>query len=100
MGHYPKGANAMNIRRSAILSLLLTDLLLLGPWPAASHDSPPSTAPALAPLPPVQDFQDVATDSPFWSYVHNLYADGVVSGYTCQPGGPVDPCVPPNNLPY
>src|SRR5207248_2053887 len=93
----PKGVNAMNIRISAILSLLFAGLLLLGPWSVAARDGPPG----LAPLPPVQDFQDVPTDSPFYTYVHNLYVDGVVSGYTCQPApSPTDPCVPPGNLPY
>jgi hypothetical protein len=85
----------MTIRKSAILGLLLASLVLLGPWPSAAHDGPPPASPAL-----VQDFQDVPTNSPFYSYIHNLYVDGVVSGYTCQPGGPVDPCVPPGNLPY
>src|SRR4051794_25186928 len=84
------------IRVTAILSLFLVGLLLTGYPPAAAHNGPPALM-----LPPVQDFQDVATDSPFWSYIHNLYVDGVVNGYSCQPApSPTDPCVPPGNLPY
>ncbi|HMA36287.1 MAG TPA: hypothetical protein VKY74_17655, partial [Chloroflexia bacterium] len=52
------------------------------------------------PATPGQDFQDVATSDPFYTYLHNLKAANIVSGYACQPGGPNDPCVPPDNLPY
>src|SRR3954452_11674774 len=85
----------MAIRMSAILGLLCAALLGVGYRPGTAAAGPPPATPAL-----VQEFQDVATDSPFYTYIHNLYVDGVVGGYTCQPGGPVDPCVPPGNLPY
>src|SRR5439155_21783194 len=63
--------------------------------------SPAAGPPAAAPqITPGQDFEDVYPSSPFYTYLHNLYQAGVVSGYTCQPGGPTDPCVPPANLPY
>src|SRR5205823_8123111 len=80
------------------------------PWRASAADGglPPAVGPRAvaaaagpaAPAPPVQDFQDVPTSSPFYSYIHNLYVDGVVSGYTCGSTNPPEPCVPPANLPY
>jgi hypothetical protein len=43
-------------------------------------------------------FQDVPAGSTFYNYVETLYNRGAVTGYTC--GGPGEPCVPPDNLPY
>jgi hypothetical protein len=45
-----------------------------------------------------QDFQDVPQSNPFFNNLRNLYRAGIVSGYNC--GGPNEPCVPPENLPY
>ena len=44
-----------------------------------------------------RDFEDVPPNSTFYSYIHNLYVSGIVSGYPC--GGPNEPCGPAN-LPY
>ncbi|HMA38412.1 MAG TPA: S-layer homology domain-containing protein [Chloroflexia bacterium] len=84
----------MQIRLSALIGLL-GSMLLLGT--AAGAAGLRSAGPAATPQ-AVQDFQDVPTNSPFYTYVHNLFVDGVVGGYTC--GGPGEPCVPPGNLPY
>ncbi|HMA33022.1 MAG TPA: S-layer homology domain-containing protein [Chloroflexia bacterium] len=79
---------------------ILSGLLLLGglvgaaPWGAAAQGGAPAGAPPLV----TQDFEDVPTNSPFYTYIHNLFVDGVVGGYAC--GGPGEPCVPPGNLPY
>jgi hypothetical protein len=45
-----------------------------------------------------QMFQDVPVGSTFFQYVGRLASRGYISGYPC--GGPGEPCVPPNNLPY
>ena len=61
----------------------------------------PAQAPAQAPAgePTThQDFQDVPPGSTFFSYIRNIYQAGIVTGYQC--GGPGEPCVPPENLPY
>src|SRR5438552_13447826 len=58
---------------------------------------PPQAVPQAT---PGQDFQDVLPSNTFYSYLHRLYLDGIVGGYVCSPGGPSDPCVPPDNLPY
>src|SRR5579859_1311758 len=85
----------MKIRVSVLGGLLLfVGLLGSTPWRAtAQAGGAPAGTPTL-----VQDFQDVPTSSPFYTYVHNLFVDGVVGGYSC--GGPNEPCVPPANLPY
>ena len=62
-------------------------------------DSASAAAPLATPA-PGQDFQDVLPDNTFYSYLHNLFHAGIVSGYACQHGGSTDPCVPPANLPY
>src|SRR4051812_41946712 len=46
-----------------------------------------------------QDFQDVPVSSTFYSFIHNIYADGIVGGYRCGVA-PAGPCVRPGNLPY
>lgn len=43
-------------------------------------------------------FQDVYQYSTFYDYVNRLARRGIITGYPC--GGPGEPCVPPNNLPY
>jgi hypothetical protein len=43
-------------------------------------------------------FQDVPTNHTFYQYVETAFHLGLVNGYPC--GGPGEPCVAPNNLPY
>jgi len=45
-----------------------------------------------------QMFQDVPVGSTFHEYIGRLASRGYISGYAC--GGTVEPCVPPDNLPY
>jgi N-acetylneuraminic acid mutarotase len=45
-----------------------------------------------------QQFQDVPIGSTFYVYIYRLVSRGYISGYPC--GGPGEPCVPPDNLPY
>jgi carboxypeptidase T len=45
-----------------------------------------------------QKFQDVLPGSTFYDFVWRLAERGYLSGYPC--GGPGEPCVAPNNLPY
>jgi len=48
-----------------------------------------------------QQFQDVPPSgegSTFYAYIYRLVIRGYISGYPC--GGPFEPCVPPDNLPY
>jgi hypothetical protein len=45
-----------------------------------------------------QLFQDVPSSNHYYRYVNRLANRGIISGYTC--GGPGEPCVAPNNLPY
>jgi hypothetical protein len=45
-----------------------------------------------------QTFQDVPPASTFWLYVERLALHNAMNGYPC--GGPGEPCLPPNNLPY
>jgi hypothetical protein len=45
-----------------------------------------------------QTFADVPPGSPFWVWVEQVAAQGVVGGYPC--GGPGEPCQPPGNRPY
>jgi hypothetical protein len=46
----------------------------------------------------VQMFEDVPVGSTFFDHVGRLASRGYIGGYPC--GGPGEPCVPPNNLPY
>lgn len=43
-------------------------------------------------------FQDVPADSTYYDYVETAQHLGLVGGYAC--GGPGEPCVGPDNLPY
>jgi hypothetical protein len=45
-----------------------------------------------------QHFFDVPLTSPFYDYIERAYNRNIIGGYPC--GGPLEPCVPPNNLPY
>jgi S-layer family protein len=45
-----------------------------------------------------QQFEDIAPGSVFYTYTYSLASRGYISGYSC--GGPGEPCVPPDNLPY
>jgi hypothetical protein len=45
-----------------------------------------------------QQFQDVPPGHTFYDYIWRMADRGYVSGYPC--GGPGEPCVAPNNLPY
>jgi hypothetical protein len=45
-----------------------------------------------------QAFQDVPPGSTFYTFTQRLSTRGVMSGYPC--GGPGEPCVPPDSLPY
>jgi hypothetical protein len=52
-------------------------------------------------IPSGQQFQDVPPQGPgstFYVYIYRLSHRGIISGYAC--GGPGEPCVPPQNLPY
>jgi hypothetical protein len=49
-------------------------------------------------IPTSQTFEDVPPGSTFHTYIENLAALEVMSGYPC--GGPGEPCVPPDNRPY
>lgn len=46
-----------------------------------------------------QCFEDVLPANTFYTYINNLYMDGVIGGYTCV-NGTSEPCVPPYNRPY
>lgn len=50
-----------------------------------------------APPPGQQTFQDVPTDSTFWTWIEALASTGAIQGYDC--GGPGEPCIPPGK-PY
>src|SRR5438309_1945788 len=99
--------NRQALRWGAVLIILVAGVLLIskvawgagGPAaPAGGHQTQPRQAAPVAT--PGQDFEDVFPSNAFYSYLHNLYLAGIVSGYTCIPSGPNDPCVPPDNLPY
>jgi outer membrane protein assembly factor BamB len=45
-----------------------------------------------------QQFQDVPPGSTYYPYIYRLATRNVMQGYLC--GGPGEPCVPPDNLPY
>jgi serine protease AprX len=45
-----------------------------------------------------QQFQDVPPGHTFYPYIWRLTSLGIMNGYPC--GGPGEPCVAPNNLPY
>jgi hypothetical protein len=45
-----------------------------------------------------QRFQDVPPTQPFHAFIGWMVCRGYISGYTC--GGPGEPCVPPEDLPY
>jgi hypothetical protein len=50
--------------------------------------------------PPVgQQFQDVASGTPFYDYIYRLSTRGIINGYACGQK-PNEPCVPPADLPY
>jgi uncharacterized delta-60 repeat protein len=51
-----------------------------------------------APTPGQQTFEDVTTNSAFWSWIESLSTAGAISGYPC--GGPGEPCIAPTNRPY
>jgi hypothetical protein len=84
----------------ALSGLLIAGVLLAPALAGATPGGLPdatieSSTPAGA-----QDFQDVPLSHPFYSYIHNLYVDNVISGYPCGGTNPPEPCVPPSNLPY
>ena len=45
-----------------------------------------------------QQFEDVVPGSTFYDFVWRLASRGYVNGYPC--GGPGEPCISPDNLPY
>jgi hypothetical protein len=47
---------------------------------------------------PGQIFQDLPITSPFFTYTGQLAYRAVIAGYPC--GGPSEPCIPPDNMPY
>jgi hypothetical protein len=55
---------------------------------AAGFNDPPSG----------QQFEDVAVGGTYYTYTYRLASRNIMSGYAC--GGPGEPCVPPDNLPY
>jgi hypothetical protein len=81
-----------------ILAALVALIGLVITLPARSQALTISLDQRASAVPLAQDFQDVPESSPFYSYLHNLVTQGIVSGYTC--GGPGEPCVAPANLPY
>src|SRR5438477_6567295 len=89
---------------AALVTLALLGTTVFGASPAVTTASTSSSAATYMQAAPVatpgQDFEDVFPSNAFYGYLHNLYLAGVVGGYTCVPGGPNDPCVPPANLPY
>ena len=57
-----------------------------------------NTAGFQEPAGPIPFFEDVPGGTTFYDFVQRLAARDIISGYRC--GGPGEPCVPPNNLPY
>jgi hypothetical protein len=57
-----------------------------------------SNAAGFADVPAGRQFQDVAPDSTYYTYIYRLTLHSGMSGYAC--GAPDEPCVPPANLPY
>jgi hypothetical protein len=55
---------------------------------AAGFNEPPSG----------EQFQDVAPNSTFYTYIYRLSTRGIINGYPCA--APGEPCVPPDNWPY
>jgi hypothetical protein len=55
---------------------------------AAGFNDPPSG----------QLFEDIRPGSTFYQYVYRLATRNIISGYAC--GGPNEPCIPPDDLPY
>lgn len=49
-------------------------------------------------VPGAQQFEDVPPDSTFFGWIWNLADRGIMSGYAC--GGPGEPCIAPDDLPY
>jgi hypothetical protein len=45
-----------------------------------------------------QQFEDVPPGATFYLYILQLYNRNIINGYPC--GGPGEPCIPPDNLPY
>jgi len=45
-----------------------------------------------------QLFDDIRPGSTFYEYVYRLATRNIISGYAC--GGPNEPCIPPDDLPY
>jgi carboxypeptidase T len=48
--------------------------------------------------PGAQQFEDVPVGSTFFDFIGRLANRGIISGYPC--GGLVEPCIPPDDLPY
>ncbi|MGA7732446.1 MAG: M14 family zinc carboxypeptidase [Chloroflexia bacterium] len=48
--------------------------------------------------PGAQQFEDVPVGSTFFNFIGRLANRGIIAGYPC--GGPGEPCVLPDNLPY
>ena len=46
-----------------------------------------------------QCFQDVTASNTFFTYINNLFMDGIIGGYACV-NGTSEPCVAPYNRPY
>lgn len=94
--------NTSGMGKTALLNLtVILTLAILAIWlfpggvgAAATNEVRPDAPTA------TQDFQDIPTTDPFYSFLHNIgpNAAQIVGGYTC--GGTEEPCVPPNNLPY
>lgn len=49
-------------------------------------------------VPTGQQFEDVPSDSTFYSYIYRLGIRSIMQGYSC--GGTSEPCSAPGNLPY
>ncbi|PZR95776.1 MAG: hypothetical protein DLM69_11450 [Candidatus Chloroheliales bacterium] len=78
---------------SALLFAMFISLLLL-PGQSASAGSPPNKQTPST----TADFEDVPTSYLFYSFIHNLYVDGIIAGYPCGTP-PAGPCGTPP-LPY
>ncbi len=63
--------------------------------PVTATNTPRATStPGSCPI----GFQDVPAGSTFYTFVRCLACQGILSGYPC--GGPGEPCIAPDNLPY
>jgi hypothetical protein len=90
--------SAKSLRTLAPLAACLTVLALVGGPALQAGAAPQDKTPQSGEAPLVQQFQDVPDSNTFSAFINALYVDNIISGYPC--GGPGEPCVAPENLPY